>query len=140
MKIHLIAVTVALFCMLSGCSKTNRCNIPFGEAACELDLSMPSLSDLWNINGYIYLHGGNKGICVTHPSSNEFVAFERTCPYDQETAVVMRDDSDGLILECPTCGSRFLSIDGTPLEGSQTSCPLLQYCTAYDGAYRLQIW
>lgn len=92
-----------------------------------------------DINGYLYIHGGNRGICVTHPASNEFMAFERTCPHDHGSAVAMREDSDGLILQCPSCGSRFLSIDGTPLEGSATSCSLYQYGTSYNGS-SLDIW
>ena len=51
----------------------------------------------------------------------------------------MRPNSDGLILECPSCGSQFLAIDGTPLEGSATSCSLFQYDTRLNGT-TLDIW
>lgn len=135
---HILIGTLLL--TLFSCSKSNTCHVPFGDASCVLDLSMPSLSDLWNINGYVYISGGNKGICVTHPAPREFVAFELTCPHDHDVAVAMDPTSDGLIFECPVCGSRFLAIDGTPLNGSVTSCSLLEYSTSYDGAYKLSIW
>ena len=128
-----------VFSFLVGCKKDRGCDTPIGDASCRLELSDASLSDLWSINGYVYIHGGNKGICVTHPTSNEYRAFERTCPNDHDVAVVMRADSDGLILECPACGSCFLSIDGTPLDGSATSCSLFQYDTRLDGT-TLDIW
>lgn len=126
--------------MLAGCKKEHRCDTPFGDASCHIDITGAAFSPLWDINGYVYILGGNKGICITHPSSNEFKAFELTCPNDHDAAVAMREDSDGLILECPVCGSRFLSIDGTPLEGSVTSCSLFQYDTRFDGVAYLDIW
>jgi len=138
-RIHLIVLGCCLL-LLAGCKKEHRCDTPFGDANCTIDISAAVFSPLWDINGYAYVLGGNKGIILTHPSSNEFKAFERTCPKDHDAAVVMREDSDGLILECPVCGSRFLSIDGTPLDGSATSCSLLEYNTRFDGTANLTIW
>lgn len=138
-SVLLFSFYVLVFTLIAGCNKDRSCDVPIGESRCTLDLTLPSNSSLLDINGYLYIHGGNKGICLTHPSINEFVALERTCPNDHGTAVVMRDDSDGLILECPVCGSRFLSIDGTPLDGSATSCSLYQYSTRLDGTL-LDVW
>lgn len=140
MRRRLTALGIAtLLLVATSCRKDRNCDTPFGDARCTIDLTLPSNSRLSDINGYLMLHGGNKGICLTHPSTNEFVALERTCPRDHDVAVDMRDDSDGLILECPSCGSRFLSIDGTPLDGSATSCSLFQYSTRLNGT-TVEIW
>ena len=124
---------------MSSCHKDRACDTPIGDANFTLDLRMPSAETLGMIGGYVYVNGGNKGVCVAHPSDYEYNAFERTCPNDHDVAVEMEAESGGLVLKCPKCGSRFLTTDGAPLEGSSTSCNLYKYECSADG-WLVNVW
>lgn len=82
----------------------------------------------------MYFTGGYLGVVVVRTSYNSFVAFERACPEDNATQVVISEEWGSSILQCPKCGSCFIvEADGMPMDGSVTSCPLYQYSTHYSG-------
>ena len=134
-----IALLAASLLLCTGCKKDRSCDTPIGDATFTIDLRMPSATALNDIGGYIYVFGGNKGVCVTHPSANEYNAFERTCPNDHDTPVEMDEQSGGMVLRCPKCGDRFLTTDGAPLDGNTSSCNLYQYSSELDG-YLIHVW
>lgn len=116
-----------------GCKHDKVCDVPIGDATFQCDPNSPLNSGINNCDGYEYFTGGYNGVVVVRISYNEFAAYERTCPYDQER-LVMADGYGNIVLECPSCGSRFNTFgQGVPLEGSKTSCYLYQYGTYYDG-------
>lgn len=121
--------------LLTGCGKEGQCDVPFGDAACSINLLESQYYPLGSrVGGCINLVGGHKGICVVHTGMNEYAAFERACPIDHETAVEFVEGSDGVLVRCPVCGSQFCTYtDGTPMEGSVTSCSLYQYGTTLEG-------
>lgn len=128
-----IAAMVAILVLTIGCDKERMCRVPTGNATCQIDPNSALYPGLNNCDGYEYLVGGYNGIVVIRTSWNDFVAYERSCPLD--SAILDVPDGYGnMVLECPRCGSRFSTfIDGTPLEGSRTSCMLYEYNTYYDG-------
>ncbi len=84
------------------------------------------------------LKGGYRGIIVYHYMQDEYLAFERTCTFDPENACAkLKVDLSTLLAKDTCCGSQFLLIDGTPLEGSKALRPLKQYRTAFDPNYGL---
>ena len=94
----------------------------------------PNSLDFIPVSGSIYVNNaGNRGLVVYRMSENEFMAFDRTCPYDPENllARVVLEPS-GISVKDPVCGSKFLLTDGFPYEGPSKS-PLLQYRTSYNG-------
>ena len=131
-KLMQVTCAASLFTLFSGCIPDNRCDTPFGEGA-TLDLSMPEFSALNHPGGALAINRGYKGIFVTRISYSSFVAFECACPNDHETRILPDADWGNSILTCPTCGSRFNALDGTPLTGSVTPCPLFEYNTTLDG-------
>lgn len=92
---------------------------------------------------YVTANSPSRGIIVYRPFHDEFIAFERICPYDpygccnqgdanQCTRLYVEENGITVIDSC--CMSRYLMTDGTPFEGPST-CLLYQYQTLYDGTY-----
>ena len=127
-----------VFCFAS-CNPETRCDTPMGDATCQLDLMQ--YDNLSNVGGYEYLVGGYQGIVVIRLGLEQYVAYERTCPHDHGRLSVSKDYA-GSVLECPKCHSCFIAdLDGIPLDGSQTSCPLYQYSTHYSaGTLYISNW
>ena len=118
---------------LCGCGKYHYCDVPIGDATCQIDPNSPLYPGLNTMTGYEYLIGGYQGMAVIRTGWNEFMAYECTCPHDHGR-LAMDKDYGNRVLRCPLCGSGFSTFDdGFPLDGSLTSCPLYHYKTYYDG-------
>lgn len=136
-----LALLLALLAM--GCCSCRReavCDVPFGEARCQIDPNSPLYPGLNTVGGYEYLVGGHQGIIVVRTGYDSFVAFERSCPNDHEVPVSVDKDFGAAVLRCPSCGSAFSTYtDGVPLEGSSTPCSLYEYGADYiDGVLYLR--
>ena len=118
-------------CFLLCLSCKNEEEAPVGYVNFTIDPNSPMYSNLNTVGGYEYLVGGYRGVVVFRYSWDEFFAYERACPKDNEAAVVV-DTASSVILICPKCGSKFIYTDGTPVEGPAKS-PLRSYSTHYDG-------
>lgn len=93
----------------------------------------PNTLDYIPDGGYIYVTGGYKGIIIYRNTHDEFLAFERACPYDPLVdGARVEVESSGIIATDPVCGSRFILTDGSPIQGPAT-VSLKQYRTRYDG-------
>ena len=98
----------------------------------------PNTIDFIPEGGYVTLSGGYKGLIIYRPFSDQFMVFERACPYDplEDNARVNVEDN-GVIAVDTVCGSRFLLTDCSPIEGPARRA-LKQYRSRYDG-YSLQV-
>jgi nitrite reductase/ring-hydroxylating ferredoxin subunit len=93
----------------------------------------PNTLDFIPDGGWVYVTGGYKGIIIYRHLHDEFLAFERACPFDPlEDDARVEVESSGIIATDPNCGSRFLLTDGSPIQGPAT-VGLKQYRTMYDG-------
>jgi nitrite reductase/ring-hydroxylating ferredoxin subunit len=93
----------------------------------------PNTLDFIPDGGWVYVTGGYKGIIIYRPLHEEFLAYERACPYDPlEEEARLEVESSGIIAVDKNCGSRFLLTDGSPVEGPARRS-LKQYRTRYDG-------
>lgn len=127
----LIVCVAAL--MAVSCGKEYMCDVPIGDATCQIDPNSPIYAGINNCDGYEYLVGGYQGIVVVRINWNEFAAYERTCPADSGR-LEMAEGYGNIVLECPRCHSQFNTFaDGAPLSNSLTMCYLYQYTTHYDG-------
>ncbi|HLO91474.1 MAG: Rieske (2Fe-2S) protein [Chloroflexota bacterium] len=139
MRKTLIKITAIFILLIStfSCSKDeNRDLIPY----VYVNFTMyPNTIDFIATGQWAYVTGGYKDIIIYRPMEDEFMAFERACPYDPltENARVNVEPS-GLIAVDTVCGSRFLLTDGSPIEGP-SKIPLKQYRTSWDG-YALQVY
>ncbi|NTW32886.1 MAG: hypothetical protein HGB12_09710 [Bacteroidetes bacterium] len=89
--------------------------------------------ELNNIGGYCYLTGGVRGIIVYRRSVDEFMAYERNCPYQpSNSCAIVNIDNSAVIAIDTCCGSKFLIFDGSIVNGPAT-IQLKQYQTSFDG-------
>jgi hypothetical protein len=80
-----------------------------------------------------YDNEGHRGVIIYRIDQFNFMAYERTCPYDPDkpcAQVEVDPSSFTLIDSC--CMSRYNIIDGMPVSGP-SSIPLKQYFTEFDG-------
>ncbi|MFH1118822.1 MAG: hypothetical protein V1775_03295 [Bacteroidota bacterium] len=93
----------------------------------------PNTLDFIPDGGWVYSSGGYRGIIIYRPTHEEFMTFERACPFDPlKDSALIEVESSGIIARCPSCGSRFLLTDGSPVEGP-AKVGLKQYRARYDG-------
>ncbi|MFC2101601.1 hypothetical protein ACFLS7_01250 [Bacteroidota bacterium] len=96
----------------------------------------PNSTEFLELNapgGWVTVTGGYRGILIYRLTMDEFLAYERTCPWDpfEEGARIDVDES-GTTSMCPVCGSKYIVLDGSPFEGPSTYL-LKPYHTNYDG-------
>lgn len=119
-----------------GCSDTQETPIPDVYVNIVINPASIEYGNLKIPGNYALIKGGYRGIIVYHYMQDEYIAYERTCTYDWDkpcSKLVM--DPSGLIARDTCCGSAFLIIDGTPMEGSKATLPLKRYKTYYDANY-----
>jgi nitrite reductase/ring-hydroxylating ferredoxin subunit len=120
-------------CFFIACKKQNKNPIPESYVSFYLNISSTLYLNLASVGGWENITGGYKGIVVYRKSSDEFVAFERACPHDWEIdSAYVSVDPSGLILNCKSCSSEFLILDGSIVKGL-SSLSLKQYKTYFDG-------
>lgn len=130
-KFLFLAPLLIISLILNSCSKeTESDNIPYVYVNFTI---YPNTLDFIPDGGWAYVTGGYKGIIIYRPAHEEFMVFERTCPFDplQDDARVEVEES-GIIAIDKHCGSRFLLTDGSPIEGP-ARVGLKQYRSRYDG-------
>lgn len=123
------------FLLLPGCSKKSESanDIPYVLVNFSINPNSTEYIHLNTVDGWEYLTGGYKGILVFRKSVNEFVSFERACPYDwQNNNARIVVETSGITAYCPVCKSKYILLDGTPYSGP-SRYPLKQYQTSYDG-------
>jgi nitrite reductase/ring-hydroxylating ferredoxin subunit len=117
------------------CRKDKRDQIPYAYVNIFIEPNGTMYQNLNNVGGWEYLTANepSRGIIVYRASTEQFMAYERTCPYDpsEETARIEVETS-GITAVDSTCMSRFILLDGTPFSGPST-LSMKQYQTYYDG-------
>ena len=134
-NVRVLLLTGSLLLSFISCKKEDQpTSIPYVYVSLMLNPNGTEYSQLNVVNGWETVTGGYNGILIFRRLQNEFVAFERACPYDpRTTGAQIRVDKSGITCYCPICGSKFIMNDGTPYAGP-SHYPLKQYTTAYDGA------
>ncbi len=112
----------------AGCKK-DKDEIPNVYVDIYLD---PTLSPLNATSGYTTVAGGSNGILIFRKSQDEFMAYDRHCPYNTTEKNQVSVDASGLIAVDSKCNSKFLITDGSPNSGPAVN-PLKRYQTAFDG-------
>ncbi|MBQ9638807.1 MAG: hypothetical protein IJV22_04550 [Bacteroidales bacterium] len=127
---------LALLPLLSACTRESQCKVSIGETAFTIRPNDALYRSLNTVGGYQYFTGGHRGVVIVRLYEDTFVAYDRTCPEDNDSQVSASDAGGwgSTLMECPTCHSRFnVYADGAPIDGSATSCSLFQYSTSYSG-------
>jgi nitrite reductase/ring-hydroxylating ferredoxin subunit len=129
----LVLLFVFVF-FLPQCKKESQQNeIPVIAVSIALDPNSTEYIRLNSVNGWEYLTGGYKGIIVFRSSTDGFMAYERACPYDWDKSTArINVDTSGITTVCPSCKSKFILLDGSPI-GGPSPYPMKQYQTTYNG-------
>jgi len=130
-RLDKLIILLLLLIPLASCHKDKQTPvIPYVYVNIQL---YPNTLDFIPVSGWVYVTGGYRGLIVYRMGSNEFMAYERTCPYDPEKDCArVQVESSGITAIDSCCGSRFVLTDGSPIKGP-SGYPLQQYRTSYDG-------
>jgi hypothetical protein len=127
--------------LLSGCIKYNQTPVPNIPFDITIDLNLPSYDALNGTGGWAYVNGGSRGIIVYRRAIDEFVAFDRHSPADEEGSCSqpLFPTIDNFLILKDTCYNATFSLyDGSPMSGSDF--PLRQYQVNYNGSNLLRIY
>lgn len=137
-------IILSLGWMLCSCEDDSEGNniafFPEVQVNTSVNILFPQFSSLNLIQGYVYLPEGYRGIVLYRTITDEFVAFDRTCPFNtNNTCAYITVDSNGFYYRCgqyspswtPCCDSRFDVNTGTVVSGSARR-GLKQYFTRRD--------
>lgn len=131
LKTILILVILLSF---GSCRKSSNNGVPYVNVNIKVYTTDPAFFNLSVVGGWEYISGGSKGILVYRSSSDEFMAYDRHCPYQSEESCskVFVDISNIMAVDT-CCGSEFLITNGEVSSGP-SSQPLKQYNTSFDGS------
>ncbi len=118
--------------LYSSCQDSiHRDKIPRVYVNEELNLNDFRFNALKLTGGFVYISGGVRGIIIYRKSQDQYLAFERDCPYqpDNQCALVSVDPSN-LFMTDTCCASNF-DFDGYPFAGP-AQFSLLQYTTTVN--------
>ena len=121
-----------VFAILFGCSNyDDRYKIPDVYVYKKIYLNNPSNKNLRFSGGWLYFEGGINGIIVYNVDNETFNAYERSCPHKSlQDCSKLLVKSDNITIECVCDNSRFLILNGMPLEKSPI--PLKKYTVRYE--------
>ena len=152
-KIRFLLITIVISFILGSCKNEKNDVIPDVYVNFIIDLLndiefadlnvtgnhviVTSLTNNWGINSAGF---ANNGIIVFRSLSEEFNAYDRTCPHDYFiNNQIIKVDVEFTSAICPNCSTKYaLSAFGTPLSGPGRY-PLKNYKTSFDGRY-LSVW
>ncbi len=136
-----ILIIIFIAALFSGCNDNQQDYIPEVKVNFEVDLFLPSYTDLNIVGGsYIDTTRGYKGIIIYRATESDFYAFDQACPYDpyDDEALVVVDPWESIAVDYH-CGSKFLLTDGFPIEGP-AELPLKQYNASLIDGHLLRIY
>ena len=121
------------------CKKDNS-TIPNVYVDTYVYLSQPQYSNLNSVGNWTYIEGyGVKGIILYRKSSSEFVAYDRSCPYDPNAANArISVDASNIIGVDNNCGSQFSLFDNSIVKGPANR-QMRAYYADYDGSLTVHI-
>lgn len=121
--------------LLYACKKDeNRGGVPYVEVNYAIRLTDPEFIRLTTVGNWEYLTGGSRGLLIYRVSSEEFVAFDRHCPYDpvEVCSQLDVDATNVRVNDYDCCGSVYSIVNGSVLSGPSV-WPMKQYNTSFDG-------
>ena len=131
-KVTMILIGFILVTINQGCKKDSD-EIPNVYVNFYININSTQYSELNNVGGFAYITGGVRGILIYRRSVDEFLAFERNCPYQpSNSCAIVQVDNSRVIAVDSCCGSKFLLLDGSVINGPATR-QLKQYYAGFDG-------
>jgi hypothetical protein len=127
---RILALILLLLLVVPACKKDSQTKIPYVYVNLLL---YPDSMDYIAVGGYKYFTGGYKGIVIYRILQDQFMVYERACPYDPEvTNARVNVDASASTCSDSVCGSKFILYDGSPYAGPSPFF-LMTYRWSYDG-------
>jgi hypothetical protein len=127
---RILTVLFLLLLIIPSCDREKQPVIPYVYVNLQL---YPNSMDFIPVGGYKYIDAGYRGIVIYRMLPEQFMVYERCCPYDPEkTGARITVDASGSTCVDSVCMSKFILYDGTPYEGPSPYM-LMQYKYSYDG-------
>ena len=100
----------------------------------QLNLNLPEYIKLKTDGSYLYLsNGGVRGIILYHQSGSNYIAYERNCSFEPNSAcATVEVHTSTLFMLCACCSSNFDLASGYPTGGPAWR-PLRRYETSLNG-------
>jgi nitrite reductase/ring-hydroxylating ferredoxin subunit len=118
---------------ISSCRNTNQTGVPYVPVNIQLIVSNPDFVALQAVGGHVTITGGSQGIMIYRASPEEFRAYDRHCTFLPEEFCRVTIDNTDIFAVCDACcNTKFLLVDGSPVEGP-APIGLLQYNTSFNG-------
>ena len=132
-----------LIFLVFSCDKQQE-NISDVPVNFSIYLDDPLYRDLRTIGNAINVIGGHAGIIIYRLSEDEFLAYDRICPYENNTKCRINASNNNLFYTCSCCKTPYLIIDGTGQSRNDTTYSgtglfLKQYRTFFDGVNKIRI-
>jgi len=133
-KVKLLFGIIILLTLMYSCKKDQNQIIPYVKVQITANLDLPQFSDLNFVgNAVLYPNVGynNNGVIIYRNSTDEFTAYDATCPQhiDTKTAIKLTGGGEAT---CPYCKTvYYLSAYGTPSKGYS----LKQYGVTKSGSF-----
>lgn len=151
-KLRFFYIVTFFIILITSCDKEKYDVVPDEYVDFSIDLSDNEFSVLNAIGNFVYINSttnnwgrsaagyDNNGIIVYSSNSDEFYAYDRTCPHDYAVnGLSVQVDVDFTIAICPECGTTYaLTAGGTPASGVGRY-PLKNYKTSFDGRF-IHVW
>ena len=104
-----------------------------------INIQNPQYQNLSGMGSWAYVEGGSKGIIIFNTDNENFLAYERHCPYKpQNSCSKISVDETGFSATDSCCLSKYQLLNGSIIDGPG-SLPLKGYNTSFDGNI-IHIW
>ncbi|MAW65761.1 MAG: hypothetical protein CMD18_06150 [Flavobacteriales bacterium] len=132
-------IILILFAATMNSCKNQYEGIPNVNVDIYINIQNPQYQSLSGMGSWTYLEGGSKGIIVFNSDNENFLAYERHCPFDaQNSCSKVSVDETGLSATDSCCFSKYQLLNGSIIDGPG-SLPLKGYNTSFDGNI-IHIW
>jgi len=130
--LKLLLPTLLFFIMFSGCKDDDY--IPEVLFNYYIDVNSVEYNSVKIPGNSVYLNvAGFRGVIIHCNYPDEYVAFERACPYHPEEVGAVVEIDESMNATCPVCESQFSLYDGTVISGPAAR-PLKWYNTDLQGS------
>jgi len=133
MSKYVLITLIGMIGAVHSCKKDDVGGIPFVPVDISINVNLPEHISIAVPGGSEQIGGGSRGIIIYRASFNEFIAYERHCPYRPEDLCAVGIDSTlTTATDLACCSTSYLLINGSVTQGPG-SLPLQQYNTTFNG-------
>ena len=131
-KIHITKILFLIILTIFFSCDTPKSKIPEVYVNFEININHLEYRDLKVIGNSIYVTGGVKGIIIFRKGTDEFIAYERCCPYDPDCGRVFIDESGYNAKDTICCNSEFSLLISGGANSGPSEFPMKMYTTVYN--------